>query len=104
LAVPEKLRRAAGRLLVALAPVQDLFLCAKHLFVAAIVNWGASGLAPSRSLHGPVPPSILGFHGSQWRGAFGASSRKPATAALDTGLGLHGADVSVEQERDDARR
>ena len=35
LAVPKELRPAAGRLLVALGPVRVLFICAKHLFVAA---------------------------------------------------------------------
>ena len=34
----EKLRRAAGRLLVAGIPVRDLLLRAKHLFVAATVG------------------------------------------------------------------
>ena len=33
----EELRRAAGRLLVAGTAVRDLLLCAKHLFVAAMV-------------------------------------------------------------------
>jgi len=32
--------RARVRLLVALPPVRDLLLCAKHLFVAAVVAWG----------------------------------------------------------------
>ena len=40
LAVPRKLRRAAGRLLVASAPVRDLLLRAKHLFDAAMVCLG----------------------------------------------------------------
>jgi len=35
LATPRNSRRAACRLLVALGPVQVLFGCAKHLFVAA---------------------------------------------------------------------
>ena len=38
LAAPEELRRAAGRLLVAGTLVRDLLLCAKHLFVAAMVT------------------------------------------------------------------
>ena len=42
-----KLRRAAGRLLVASAPVRDLLVRAKHLFVAAINGWGSPGLAPN---------------------------------------------------------
>jgi hypothetical protein len=48
LKAPEKLRRAAGRaprLLVALSPVQDLLLCANHLFVAAIVCLARHGAA-----------------------------------------------------------
>ena len=43
LAVPRKLRRAAGRLLVASAPVRDLLFCAKHLFVAALVAITSAG-------------------------------------------------------------
>jgi hypothetical protein len=39
-----KLRLAAGRLLVALGRVRVLFLCAKHLFVAAIDGWVHRGL------------------------------------------------------------
>jgi hypothetical protein len=37
LAARRKLRRAAGRSLVALGPVRDLLLRAKHLFVAATI-------------------------------------------------------------------
>jgi hypothetical protein len=47
LAVPEELRRAAGRLLVALGPAWDLLLRAKHLSVAAIDGWGSPGLRPT---------------------------------------------------------
>jgi hypothetical protein len=44
-----KLRRAAGRLLVAGTPVQDLLLRAKHLFVAAtFTSTGTPTAAPSR--------------------------------------------------------
>ena len=43
-------RAAAGRLLVALGPVQVLFSCAKKLSVAAIHGWGSPGLAPNRQI------------------------------------------------------
>jgi hypothetical protein len=36
----------------------------------------------------------------QWRGAFGASSRKAATASF----GLYGVDVAAEEEREHAGR
>ena len=36
--------------LIALRPVQELLLCAKHLFVAAMVAWVHSGPAANRQI------------------------------------------------------
>ena len=51
------MRRAVGRLLVAGTPVQDLFLCAKHLFGGAIRHPGA----PDRSVSPRPLQSIASF-------------------------------------------
>jgi hypothetical protein len=102
LAVPEELRRAAGRLLVALAPVQDLLHFAKHLFVAAIDGGDSPGAEPiaawTRAAFNPWFPR------SAMAGGLRCFLQETHDGALDTGLGLHGVDVAAEQERDEARR
>ena len=44
--MPEELQRAAVRFFVASARVRDLLVLAKHLFVAAGVNWQNFGPTP----------------------------------------------------------
>jgi hypothetical protein len=60
---PEELRRAAGRLLVAGTRVRGLLLCAKHLFVAAILGWTASE-PPHFSRNGTPPRDKNRRHGT----------------------------------------
>jgi hypothetical protein len=101
LAVPEELRRAAGRLLVALGPVWDLLLRAKHLSVAAI-GGGSPGLRRSAStafvaheLLGRattqrigIPPRSVGGDVGQASSRAGNSNREDvAVSQLERNLG-----------------
>jgi hypothetical protein len=104
LAVPEELRRAAGRLLVALAPAQDLLLRAKHLFVAAIDGWSSPGACAEPIAAWTRAAFNTWFPRSAIAGDLRRCLQETDDGALDTGLGLHSVDVAAEEERDDARR
>ena len=74
-------RSLANRRLSRPSPVQDLLLCAKHLFVAAMVDWVHPGL-PRMCCSAPNICSSLPW----WLG-FTRACREPAKSGHDGGTG-----------------